>query len=150
MAVDLANAYTLLTLGGIGESPYAMRGLDVKFDVIEQAKQIAYNINFGVIDFTDPASFLYRITIGCTDRRAPPFGGLKPGTMPVILSSPIEVGQVTLSSDRPAVSGSTNSEDGVTFFRPQLTTFVVDFNWGGNEYSGWYTWSLVLQEYVPT
>lgn len=145
MAVDLPNAYTLLTLAGIGEAPYAMRGLDMQFEPIEQSGQLLRNINGGFVNLADPMFRKYRITINCTDQRAPPFGGLWAGQK-VLLGSAIELGQVSLSSDRAAVSGSTNTEDGVTYFRPQLKCRVMSFDWGGNEYSLELAWSLVLEE----
>lgn len=144
MAVDLPNAYTTLTLAGIGEAPYAMRGLDMQFEPLQQAGVIVRNINFGVFDIGEPELDLYRVTISCTDQRAPPFGGLRRGQV-VTLSSAIEMGQVSLSSSRPA-AGGTETEDGVTYFRPQLLCVVMDFSWGGNEYSRSMPWSLTLEE----
>jgi hypothetical protein len=101
-----------------------------------------------VFDIGDPDFDFYRITISCTDQRAPPFGGLRRGQI-VTLGSAIELGQVSLTSDRAAVSGSTETEDGVTYFRPQLLCVVMDFSWGGNEYSREMPWTIVLEEIPP-
>lgn len=145
MSIDLANAYTRLTLTGIGEAPYAMRGLKMDFQPIAQAKNIFRNVNGGFVDLTDPIFRLYKISISCTDQRAPPFGGLWPGQL-VTLESAIEMGEVTLTSDRAPVTGSENTEQGVTYFRPHLGCIVLDFAWGGNEYGLDYTWKLDLEE----
>lgn len=143
MSVDLDNAYTLMTWAGIGEAPYAMRGLKVQIDPLPQAGQIVRNCNGGPLDLTDPLFRKYRVTIRCTDQRAPPFGGLWPGQL-VTLTSPIEMGQVSLSTDR-SVTGS-NSEDGVTYFRPVLDCFVVAFTQTGDEYGAQHDWTLIVEE----
>lgn len=145
MTVDIANAYTLLTLTGIGVSPYATRGLDMEIQPLEQAGQIFRNVNGGMVDLTDPIFKLYRVTISCTDRRAPPFGGLWPGQL-VTLESPIEMANATLTSDRPIVSGSDNVEQGIGFFRPVLYCFVTAFTQSANEYSSEVSWTLELEE----
>ena len=148
MPVDLPNAYTLLTLTGIGVAPYATRGLRMSLEPLSQAGNFVRNINGGFVDLTDPIFKLYRVTISCTDQRAPPFGGLWPGQL-VTLESPVEMGQITLSSDRTAVSGSSNTEDGVSYFRPQLNCIVLSFDQEAEEYSSQYSWRLVLEELPP-
>jgi hypothetical protein len=145
MPVDLPNAYTLLTLTGIGVAPYATRGLRMTLEPLSQAGNFVRNINGGFVDLTDPIFKLYRVTISCTDQRAPPFGGLWPGQL-VTLQSPVELGQMTLTSDRTAVSGSTNVEESVTYFRPQLSCIVLSFSQDAEEYASAYSWQLVLEE----
>jgi hypothetical protein len=148
VSVDLPNAYTLLTLTGIGVAPYATRGLRMNLEPIPQAANLHRNVNGGFVDLGDPLFRLYRVTIECTDQRAPPFGGLWPGQA-VTLECPMEMGQMTLTSDRTAVSGSTNTEEGVTYFRPSLSCVVVSFSQGGAEYTPEVSWSLVLEEVAP-
>lgn len=141
------NAYTLLKLTGIGEAPYAMRGLNVTLEPIPQASQIVRNINMGFLDIGDPRAKLYRVTVTCNDQRAPPFGGLWPGQA-VTIESPSELGEVTLSSDRNAVDGSDSTEEGVTYFRPSLRCVVLSWRQGHAEYAGQYDWEFVAEE-VP-
>jgi hypothetical protein len=139
------NAWTLLTLTGVGVAPYATRGLTMSIAHLPQAAQLVRNVNGGFVDLSDPMFRLYRVTLSCTDQRAPPFGGLWPGQL-VTLESPVELGQITLASDRTAVAGSTNTEEGVTYFRPQLSCIVMSFDQDSDEYASTHSWTLVLEE----
>ena len=115
---------------------------------LSQAGNFVRNINGGFVDLSDPIFRLYRVTISCTDQRAPPFGGLWPGQL-VTLESPVEIGEITLTSDRTHVSGSDTTEDGVDYFRPQLSCMVLSFSQDAEEYASQYSWQLVLEELPP-
>jgi hypothetical protein len=143
MAVDLDNAYTNLTLTGLGVAPYATRGLTMDLAPLSQAGQIVRNCNGGIMDLSDPLFRKYRVTISCQDQRAPPFGGLWPGQL-VTLESPIEMGNGELSSDRSGTSVDTDG--GIAYFRPTLDCVVLDFSQSGQEYAVSVSWTLVLEE----
>lgn len=145
MAVDLVNAFTVLSLNGIGVAPYSARGLKQAITHIDQAAQLRRSITGKMVNLTETQFRLYKITISCTDMRAPPFGGLWPG-QEVTCECVAEMGNMELSSDRAAVAGSSYSEDGVSYFRPSLPCIVTNFQWEDSEYEEAVNWTLELEE----
>lgn len=145
MGVDLPNAFTVLGLSGIGVAPYSARGLSQSIKPIEQTSQLVRTITGELLDLSEEQMRKYAITLTCTDMRAPAFGGLWPG-MAVTVDCVAEMGNGDLSSDRPAVGGSSYSEDGINYFRPQIACRVVSFEWNDDEYGEAIGWTLELVE----
>lgn len=145
MAVDLPNAFTVLTLTGMGVAPYSARGLSQTLEPIPQATQVVRTINGELIDIA-PAQFRkYRSTISCSDVDAPALSGIWPGQT-LTVSCIAELGSISGAIERPAVAGSTRTEDGVTYYRPILTMRVTNFSQTTDEYGHVTSWTLTLEE----
>lgn len=143
--LNVENAYTLLTLTGVGVAPYAARGLSQSLEPISQAANFMRTINGSLVDISAPQFRKYKSTISCTDQTAPTLSGIWPG-MVVTVECIAELGVGDGTSDRPAVSGSTRVDGGLTFFRPVLTMLVTGFSQTTDEYACQTAWQLELEE----
>lgn len=142
MSVDLVNAYTQLTLTGIGIAPYSARGLHQTLQPIQASSQVRRTINGELVD-TSVAQFRkFKSTISGSDQTSPLLSGVWPG-MEVTVECIVEMAG---TPDRTAVSGSTRTEEGVTFFRPVLVMKVVDYSIDTDEYGAQVGWKLDLEE----
>lgn len=146
MAVtSVENAYTLLTLSGVGVAPYSARGLSQSLEPISQASQLVRTINGALIDISAPQFRKYRSSISCSDHQAPALSGIWPG-MEVTVECVCELGIGDGSAERPAVTGSTYTDGGITYYRPVLQMRVTGFNQTKDEYGHVTSWQLDLEE----
>lgn len=138
---------TLLELTGIGVAPYSARGLEQTLKPIDGASELRRDINGTLIDISEPVLRKFRSTITGADHLAPAVNGVWPGT--VVTVSCIEelcYPTATGSPDRPVVAGSSRIEGDFTYYRPQLTMMVVDWNLREDEWGRQVSWSLDLEE----
>ena len=141
------GADTLLVISGL-KFLYSARGLTQTLDVISQTKQQARTINGQLIDVSNPAFRKYLSKITCTDVDAPPIDNLWPGmevTVQCALELCYESGNPG-SPARTAVSGSTYTKDGMTFYRPLLTMMVTNVTHTLDEWKRDNGWSIELEE----
>lgn len=143
--LNVENAYTVLTLSGAGVAPYSARGVSQSLQPIAQASQLVRTINGELIDITPPQFRKYASTISCTDIEAPALGGIWPG-MQLVVECVAELGVSGGTVDRPAVAGSTHTEEGITYYRPILTMLVRNFQQTTDEYGRQTSWTLDLEE----
>lgn len=133
---------TVLTLSGMGISPYSARGLKQTLEPIGQASQLRRTVNGLLVDVGDPIFRKLRTTISGADQRPPKFGSYWPG-MAVTVGCLLDMAG---TADKPVVSGSTFSEEGVTFFRYSLACRIVSWSIDAEEWSAGVSWALTCEE----
>src|SRR6185436_21030557 len=69
-AVFLMPAYTLLAIDSIDFSQYAVRGITMTLDPIDQAKNVARDCRGDLADISVVQFRQYKITVTCTDHEA--------------------------------------------------------------------------------
>lgn len=140
------NAFTQLELVGIGVSPYATRGASQTLNPIAQATAQRRTVNGALVNLGFEGFKKYTSNISCTDMRAPICDGVWPGrlvTVKCIAELSYPVGGV---AERTVVAGSSHTEQGITFYRPELAMMVVSFTMQRDEYGGSVGWSMALEE----
>lgn len=143
------NAFTLLTLSGIGVPPYSARGVKQSYTMIGAAAQLARTINGTAIDLSEEQFRKYATTIQCDDQDSPALDGIFPGQVLTVewvaeLCYPSSTGGG--SAARTAVSGSEREADGFTFYRPTMSMRVVSYQVNKDEYGATVGWTMDLEE----
>lgn len=138
---------TLLVLTGIGVAPYSARGLEQSLKPISASGQLRRTINGELIDLSETQLRKFSSTISGRDQLSPVTNGIWPGRT-VTVSCVAELCYPTSggSPDRPVVSGSQRVEGDMTYYRPQLTMRVVDWQINEDEWGREVGWSLELEE----
>jgi hypothetical protein len=72
-------AYTLLAIDGIDFSQYAVRGITMTLEPIEQAKNVARDCRGQLTDISLEQFRQYKVSISCTDHEAPELTDVWPG-----------------------------------------------------------------------
>jgi len=72
-------AYTLLSIDNIDFSQYAVRGITMTLDPIEQAANVARDCRGGLADISVAQFRQYKISITCTDHEVPELTDIWPG-----------------------------------------------------------------------
>lgn len=141
------NDYTLLVLSEIGVPLYSARGLTQTLTPIDAAKNQRRSINGELIDLSYDQFQKYSSKISCSDQRAPAIDGVWPG-MEVTVACVCELAYPGSggSPQREAVSGSSYSEHGFTFYRPILSMRVSEVEIQHDEYGAVVGWSMGLEE----
>jgi hypothetical protein len=144
-----ANSDTLLTISGFGNMRYQARGLTQSLELIGEAAQLERTINGKLIDLSVPEFRKYKSTISVSDEvEFPPLDGVFPGmtvTVDCAMYLCYENGR-TGSPNRTEVSGSSYTENGYTFYRPQLIMRVAAFQSRLDEWKRQIGWTLELEE----
>lgn len=143
--IAVENAYTLLTLTGIGVAPYSARGLSQSLEPISQAANMVRTVNGTLIDISAPQFRKYRSTISCSDQQAPPLAGVWQGKQ-VVVECVAELGVGDGTPDRDRVAGSTYTDGGIEYYRPILTMLVTNHSQTRDEYGAATNWTLELEE----
>lgn len=138
---------TLLVLTGIGVAPYSARGLEQTLQPVTASGQLRRTINGTLTDLSEMQLRKFRSTISGNDQLSPALNGIWPGATVVVdcigeLAYPTGTG----SPDRPVVAGSQRIEGAFTYYRPQLTMKVVDWQLREDEWGRQVGWSLELEE----
>jgi hypothetical protein len=71
--------YTLLEIDGIDFSQYAVRGITMTLEPIEQAKKLARDCRGELVDISVAQFQQYKVSITCRDHEAPNLTGIWPG-----------------------------------------------------------------------
>ena len=74
-----APAYTLLAIDNIDFSQYAVRGITMTLQPIEQAKQVARDCRGALADISLAQFRQFKVSITCTDHEAPELTDIWPG-----------------------------------------------------------------------
>lgn len=141
----LPNAYTLLTITGMGVAPYSARGVKQSLEPLGQASQLRRTINGDLIDLSLAQFRKYKSTITGGDQASPAIAGIWPGQL-VTIECVCELGVMEGAMDRPSVTGSERTEDGVTYFRPVLDMVVTGLSIETDEWGSQVSWTLNLEE----
>jgi hypothetical protein len=72
-------AYTLLAIDDIDFSQYAVRGITMTLEPIDQAKNVARDCRGQLADISVAQFRQYKVSISCTDHEAPELTGIWPG-----------------------------------------------------------------------
>jgi len=72
-------AYTLLAIDSIDFSQYAVRGITMTLEPIEQAAALARDCRGMLADISLAQFRQHKVTISCTDHEAPELSGVWPG-----------------------------------------------------------------------
>ncbi|TBE54475.1 hypothetical protein U8P68_10920 [Rhizobium ruizarguesonis] len=138
---------TVLVLTGIGVAPYSARGLEQSLQPIDGAGQLRRTVNGTLVDLSETQLRKFTSTITGTDQLSPVVNGVWPGRTVTVdciaeLCYPTSGG----SPDRPVVSGSSRVEGAMTYYRPQLSMMVADWQIKRDEYGAQVSWTLELEE----
>jgi hypothetical protein len=72
-------AYTLLAIDGIDFSQYAVRGITMTLEPIDQAKNVARDCRGALADISLAQFRQFKVSISCTDHEAPELTDVWPG-----------------------------------------------------------------------
>ncbi|MBB2698967.1 UNVERIFIED_ORG: hypothetical protein GGI66_003644 [Rhizobium esperanzae] len=138
---------TVLVLTGIGVAPYSARGLEQSLQPIDGAGQLRRTINGALVDLSETQLRKFTSTISGSDQLSPAVNGIWPGKVVTVdciaeLCYPTSGG----APDRSVVSGSSRVEGAMTYYRPQLTMMVTDWQIKRDEYQAQVSWTLELEE----
>jgi hypothetical protein len=137
---------TLLVLTGIGVPDYSARGLTQTLEPIEAAISLRRTVNGGLKDLSFAQFRKYKSSISCRDQEPPAVDGVWPGRV-VTVDCIAELSYPTGGSPaRPVVSGSTRTQGGFVFYRPQLQMLVTGFSTNRDEYGADVQWQMDLEE----
>lgn len=140
---------TLLTISSFGNMIYQARGLTQTLEPIGAASQLERTINGVLVDLSAPQFRKYqsKITVG-DEVEHPPLDNIWPGQEVIVQCAIQLVYPVGRSGSplRPAVSGSTFTENGFVFYRPVLTMRVRSFEQHLDEWKRQVGWTLDLEE----
>ena len=81
-------AYTLLAIDGIDFSQYAVRGITMTLEPIDQAAALARDCRGMLADISLAQFRQYKVSISCTDHEAPQLTGIWPGQDVTIVCIP--------------------------------------------------------------
>jgi hypothetical protein len=138
---------TLLVLTGIGVAPYSARGLDQSLQPIDGAGQLRRTVNGALVNLSETQLRKFTSTISGSDQLSPAVNGIWPGKTVTVdciaeLCFPTSGG----APDRSVVSGSSRVEGAMTYYRPQLSMMVTDWQLKRDEYGAQVSWTLELEE----
>lgn len=138
---------TLLDLGAIALSDYATRGLTQTLEPIAASSQMRRTVNGALADISASQFRKYQSTVACRDQVPPALDGIWPGQS-LTVKCMAELSYVTSggSPARSVVSGSSRTEGSFTYYRPEMSMRVVQFNIDTDEWGAAVGWSLELQE----
>lgn len=131
-------------------NPYsarALRGTLRPIDAAQGADKLARTVNGTLIDISAPQMRKYRLEVTGNDQAPPALDGLWVG-MVVTVNSHVELGVLTATgtTSRPPVAGSVRTEGAMSYYCPQFTMMVVEFQTEREEWEQTVPWSLVLEE----
>ena len=133
-----------------GVNPYSARGLQGTLSPIAAAEgldKLARTVNGGLIDISAPQMRKYKLEASGNDNAPPALDGLWVG-MVVTVNSHVELAYLTATglSGRTPVSGSVRTEGAFTYYCPQFTMMVVEYQVAREEWEQVVRWSLSLEE----
>jgi hypothetical protein len=79
MPLTHSPPYTLLAIDAIDFSDYAVRGITMTLEPIDQSKNLARDCRGDLADISVAQFRQYKVTITCTDHEAPALSGIWPG-----------------------------------------------------------------------
>jgi len=80
MPLTISPPYTLLAIDGIDFSDYAVRGITMTLEPIDQAKNLARDCRGALVDISVSQFRMFKVSITCTDHEAPNLINIWPGS----------------------------------------------------------------------
>lgn len=130
-------------------APYSARGLTQSLELIQSSGQgqwIRRDVNGVLRSIADTRFRKYKSTITCRD-------GVSPALDDAWIGIEVEVQCACELSfptggipARPVVPGSTRTDSGTTFYRPQLNMLITDIKNAFAEWAATNEWSISLEE----
>lgn len=141
---------TLLQISSFGNMLYQARGLTQTLAHIDEASQQERTINGTLVDLSIAQFRKYKSTITApSDVNAPPLDGVFPG-MVVTVQCVVGLAYLTSGGNGPnhraEVSGSSYTEGAYSFYRPELTMMIKNFQTQIDEWKNVVGWSMDLEE----
>jgi hypothetical protein len=124
-------AYTLLAIDAIDFSQYAVRGITMTLEPIDQAKNVARDCRGALADISVAQFRQYKISITCTDHEAPELTGIWPGQ------------DITVSCI-PGLGASNSSGDVLN-----ILAKVTAWNSSRDEWAAEVAWQLEAEQRAP-
>jgi hypothetical protein len=138
---------TVLALSGIGVPPYSAIGLKQTLQPIGQRAQLKRTINGDLKDVGLSVFEKYTSQITGSDVDPPACDGVWQGKQVTVdCIAELCYATSTAGAQRTEVSGSSYERDGYTFYRPQLTMLVTDFQYEFDEWAATTSWTMTLEE----
>lgn len=136
-----------LVITGIDLPPYALRGVSQTLEPISGSSVQRRTINGTLVNVASSVMKKYRSTISGNDQQPPALNGIFPGdTVTVDCVAELAYKTAGGSADRTVVSGSSRTDGDYTFYRPQLTMILVNYNVQRDELNDTVSWSMELEE----
>lgn len=124
-------AYTLLSIDGIDFSQYAVRGITMTLEPIEQAKNVARDCRGALADISVAQFRQYKVTVTCTDHEVPELTDVWPGQDITITCIP--------------GLGVADTTDGQLVILAKVTTW----NTSRDEWAAEVAWQLEAEQRTP-
>jgi hypothetical protein len=137
---------TLLNLD-FGVALYSARGLTQSLAPDGASRSMRRTVNGRMVDLSVSGFRKYVSTIQCRDTGSPALSGIWPGQI-VVVDCIVELCHETATAgqERTAVAGSEREANGFTYYRPQLTMMVDNFQIDRDEWGAMVGWTLDLVE----
>jgi hypothetical protein len=124
-------AYTLLAIDAIDFSPYAVRGITMTLEPIDQAASLARDCRGDLVDISFEQFRQYKISISCTDHEAPELTDIWPGQ------------DITITCI-PGLGAANDSNDVLT-----ILAKVTSWNTSREEWEAEVAWELNAEQRGP-
>jgi hypothetical protein len=127
---------------------YSARGLTQTLELIKPSgsEWLRRDVNGILRNVADTRFQKYKSVVSCKDGDTPCLDDAWIG-ITVDVSCVVELSYPTGAIPaRPAVAGSTRTQDNITYYRPQLSMMIEDIRIALPEWQGLYDWQLDLQE----
>ena len=131
MPLTISPPYTLLTIDAIDFSDYAVRGITMTLEPIDQSKNVARECRGDLVDISVAQFRQYKVTITCTDHEAPVLSGIWPG-------KDITIGCI------PGLGASNSTGDVLS-----ILAKVISWNTSRPEWDAEVAWQLEAQQRTP-
>jgi hypothetical protein len=141
------NAFTLLTLVGMGVTPYSARGITQSLNHIDAAAQSRRTVNGDLKDLSFSGFRKYKSTLNGADQLPPALDGVWPGKI-LTVGCVSELVYLTAGGapERTVIAGSSRTEGLFTYYRPELTMMVLTYTVDTDEYGAAVSWTMELEE----
>lgn len=143
----MSDTVLVLTGSSVIGTQWAARGLKQSLKPIGGAGQLERTVNGELIDLSETQMRKFASTISGEDVYSPALNAVWPGDE-LTVDCIVELAYLTAtgSADRTVVSGSSRVEGDYTYYRPQLTMRVMDFNVEEDEWGKVVSWQMDLEE----
>jgi len=131
MPLAISPPYTLLAIDAIDFSDYAVRGITMTLEPIDQAKNLARDCRGDLVDISVVQFRQHKVTITCTDHEVPVLTGIWPGQ------------DITITCI-PGLGASNSSGDVLT-----ILAKVTGWNTSRDEWAAEIAWQLEAEQRTP-
>lgn len=148
MSVADLTYVTLLRLAPIDIPPYSAKGISESLQPISASSFAKRTVNGELIDLSSSQFRKYSVKLSCTDMDFPALAGVWPGQILTVdcITELVELTSTGAVPERTAVSGSERTANGFSYYRPQLSMMVIDYQTSFSEWEAEMNWTLELEE----